>query len=623
MSFRFQFRRGTTAERNASNPILAAGEPAVVLDSGQPAELVLGDGVTAMADLRAAVWDDDARLALADTATQPGDLGTAAAADAEDFATTAQGAKADTAVQPADLAPFATAGQVRSHVATDGTDQTATLNAELAALHAAGGGTLILPSGTIRCDGTLTLTNDAATPPKQPALRIVGQGAHWSGRGTAPIGGTTLDIRGAGTNGKITTTGLGLLAIEGVTLRDTAGTSTPFLYTTNTTLHVDGCAFVGSKTSGWDQDGIVLGGPDQVEGGGALTDGFQGYGTVISRNFFSGIRTIIKGQAFANAVVIRDNTVWTTCGNTTGAAIEWDGQPTTGTQSAAGCLISGNLIEVPNYAYAIRLKRCTGFTLDANNVFDADTPTVSAYVLDAECSGNVVREGYTPAGLPALDDTGTNNWFYATSQGVYSNSPPLNLPDINYPTKINRLWVTGQDGVISYPTATRSDETSVIAGFRADGEASRPGQLAYQVKQSGEVNVYGNAAGNMNFYTLAGDLFTTFNGAGRNWIAAGTGGYMSQNSGTGGSYFDLKNYGVRFYDHNAGPLRMRIGAGKDGFDLGASSDLTVQRDASGNLAVNADIEVTDTAGGIILKSPDGTRYRVTVANGGTLNVATA
>ena len=99
MSFRFQFRRGTTAERDASNPILAAGEPAVVLDSGQPAELVLGDGVTAMADLRAAVWDDDARLTLAGTATQPGDLGTAAAADASDFATAAQGAKADVAIR--------------------------------------------------------------------------------------------------------------------------------------------------------------------------------------------------------------------------------------------------------------------------------------------------------------------------------------------------------------------------------------------------------------------------------------------------------------------------------------------------------------------------------------------
>ena len=78
MSFRFQFRRGTTAERNASNPILAAGEPAVVLDSGQPAELVLGDGVTAMADLRAAVWDDDARLSAATTAVQPSELTKAA-----------------------------------------------------------------------------------------------------------------------------------------------------------------------------------------------------------------------------------------------------------------------------------------------------------------------------------------------------------------------------------------------------------------------------------------------------------------------------------------------------------------------------------------------------------------
>ena len=97
MSFRFQFRRGTTAERDASNPILAAGEPAVVLDSGQPAELVLGDGVTAMADLRSAVWDDDARLTddRAPTAhTHPladvTDAGTAAAADVGDFATPAE-----------------------------------------------------------------------------------------------------------------------------------------------------------------------------------------------------------------------------------------------------------------------------------------------------------------------------------------------------------------------------------------------------------------------------------------------------------------------------------------------------------------------------------------------------
>ena len=135
MSFRFQFRRGTTAERNASNPILAAGEPAVVLDSGQPAELVLGDGVTAMADLRAAVWDDDARLALAGTAVQPADLatvattgayadlsgkptlGTAAATAATDYATAAQGATADGAAQKsANLSDLASASTARTNL---------------------------------------------------------------------------------------------------------------------------------------------------------------------------------------------------------------------------------------------------------------------------------------------------------------------------------------------------------------------------------------------------------------------------------------------------------------------------------------------------------------------------
>ena len=34
-----------------------------------------------------------------------------------------------------------------------------------------------------------------------------------------------------------------------------------------------------------------------------------------------------------------------------------------------------------------------------------------------------------------------------------------------------------------------------------------------------------------------------------------------------------------------------------------------------------DIEVDDSASGLILRSPDGTRYRVTVANGGTLSVS--
>lgn len=53
MNFRFQLRRGTTAQWAAANPVLAAGEPGVDLDTG---EQRIGDGATAWADLPIA-WD--------------------------------------------------------------------------------------------------------------------------------------------------------------------------------------------------------------------------------------------------------------------------------------------------------------------------------------------------------------------------------------------------------------------------------------------------------------------------------------------------------------------------------------------------------------------------------------
>ncbi|HQW90179.1 MAG TPA: GDSL-type esterase/lipase family protein, partial [Nitrospira sp.] len=192
-------RRGTTAEWTAANPVLAAGEPAVVLDSGLPAELVLGDGVTAMADLRAAVWDDDARLALADTATQPGDLGTAAAADVGDFATAAQGAKADAANAAVVPLPAAT-----------GTNDTTAIQAILTAnpgKRIAGrpgssyriSAPLVIASGT-----TLDMTGCTVTLIAGSNCRMI-QNAALSGSGARD---TDITIRGGywdrGTNGGTT-----------------------------------------------------------------------------------------------------------------------------------------------------------------------------------------------------------------------------------------------------------------------------------------------------------------------------------------------------------------------------------------------------------------------------------
>lgn len=61
-----------------------------------------GDGVAGNPTLALAAAVT-ASLALADTATQPGDLGTAATTAATDYATAAQGALADTALQAADV----------------------------------------------------------------------------------------------------------------------------------------------------------------------------------------------------------------------------------------------------------------------------------------------------------------------------------------------------------------------------------------------------------------------------------------------------------------------------------------------------------------------------------------
>jgi len=68
------------------------------LANGAAVDSALGKAETALQDAEA--FATAAQGALADTAVQPGDLGSAAAADVGDFATAAQGGLADSAVQP-------------------------------------------------------------------------------------------------------------------------------------------------------------------------------------------------------------------------------------------------------------------------------------------------------------------------------------------------------------------------------------------------------------------------------------------------------------------------------------------------------------------------------------------
>ncbi len=70
-----------------------------------------------------------------------------------------------------------------------------------------------------------------------------------------------------------------------------------------------------------------------------------------------------------------------------------------------------------------------------------------------------------------------------------------------------------------------------------------------------------------------------------------------------------------------GGLGFNITAGKK-YTFATGTSGTISELSSTGLDVKqGDVEVETSSNGLILKSPDGTRYRVTVANGGTLSVS--
>ncbi|GAA5154822.1 hypothetical protein GCM10023340_38980 [Nocardioides marinquilinus] len=298
-------------------------------------------------------------------------------------------------------AAFTSGGEVRSKVKTNGTNQRATLLAELTALEAAGGGTLVLPAGTVTiASNDLTLPTDGATPvPKMNSLRLRGQGSQWASRGAIdPQGGTVLHFTGpAGAHAAIRGNGVGLFQLDDLTMQVDNG---HFIHVTNTVFRaVDTVSFIGGNShTACDQDVFVGGGTQQVEGGAGWDDGFQGYGSTVTGCFFNNIRRAVYGRAFFNGVVIRDNTVWNQCGTDLpgGAAFEIDGQPSgTGGQSALGNVITGNLIEmVGSYVYAVRLHHAINCTISHNNIYDANPAVTKAGVyLDDGAQFNLVVSG--------------------------------------------------------------------------------------------------------------------------------------------------------------------------------------------------------------------------------------
>lgn len=440
------------------------------------------------------------------------------------------------------------------------------------------------------------IPNDGGTAPQGVPIVIKGAGCHWSGRGRPMNGSTVLDFQGVATYGKITLNTLGLFKARDITFTDSTASGGYLIYTTNTTLDIQNCAFVGTKQGALaDQDAICLGGPNQVEGFAGLDDGFQGYGTVIARTYFHRCRRIVYGRAFCNAVSILDNTVWTTCGasdNT--AAIELDGAPAGGAQVAAGCFITGNLIELPNYAYGVKLANAQRNYLH-NRFYDSTAKTVAAYRLEDTAQFNRITESYTPGTLTLISASATNktNRLDAISQGVYGVSSPTDYPDSSYPLKASKLKIYGGTNALEIkPDAANSDSIALIKATRSAAEAINPEVDVFRVMNGGEVRM-------LSAYLQTG---------GNRWVSMTNGGVgqnMTWDSGTGGNYNDIRGFAIRYYDQT-GALIATMSSAATGWNI--QRPLTWKPAASQTPAANGELTFEATSNTTVtvkLKGSDG------------------
>lgn len=236
--------------------------------------------------------------------------------------------------------------------ACDGvTDDTAALNALLQTVYAAGGGTIAV-AGVLLCLGQVTLPNDGATILSQPPIRITsassaGNDGYWR---SAPIAAAkdALDLRYNAPIAKIITRGNGTFEVDHITIKNGGTDTSPFIYTTATTLNFHDMTFSGSVNR---NDVFVFGGSGPISN--TITSAFQGYNTSVKNVFFDRIR---KGAIFngaANAIKFVENTVSLTCGTNETTAIT---AATNATQSTF--TITGHPWAVGDI---IRL-RVTGFT---------------------------------------------------------------------------------------------------------------------------------------------------------------------------------------------------------------------------------------------------------------------
>lgn len=465
------------------------------------------------------------------------------------------------------------------------------------------GGELFFPPGYYRLDNQRTLPNDGAAIPTQKAMRWVGAGGHFAGRQMDPSGGPILDLRYAGAGAKIRTLGVGSLEIAGITFADNGASTSPFILTTNTTLHVHDCAFNGNLTKireTCDQDALVFGGTTTTIDG-TENAPFQGYGSVIERNYFNRIRRGIYGRAYFNGVPILNNTWWATCGSDgSAAAIESDGFSQS--EANTGLYVAGNLVECVGYVQAIKCQRTVN-SYFANSLYDVDASLLSFYLFGTDAVYNTIMDVYRPDSRPLLIETGnavdTTTVFTSHQSQVSIMPQPWRFTNLGAGVVFDgqATFAGGIGKTLVQPAAAQAnDNVELLKVKRSAAEGVNPGADVMIVTQAGKLILSGDQGGSVDFEDEAGTLVAQFAAGLKTWKAAGAGGNMLIDSGSGGSYITFRGFGVKLLDYlgtNTVTFRCGTGSPEGAFaapvgsvwlrvDGGANTTLYVKESGTGN-----------------------------------------
>ena len=325
----------------------------------------------------------------------------------------------------------------------NGTDETTKLVSTFAAFYAAGGGCLAIDAGKgLRFDSQFLPPTDAyvggsGVAPSAPYYRITGAGGEIAGApGTYP--GSFLDIRYASGPG-ILMRGWGVFEIDHITIKNGGSGSSPFLETTGTLLNLHDTQFFGRGASGSAvQDAVVLGGTNISCCVETAADPFQGYGTKIEHNQFTGVLRAVVAQTYANQVWILNTSVQGGNLSTPGNAIDIQGVGVGG-YANRNVIIRGNLIEHvvtigggKTYTCAINLHNTESAVIDDNGSWDDPGGSFllcgdSTATLNKVGKGNFIDQ---TGGLFVNSTWSTNNYmpwrtipFYFDGGGVALTGP--------------------------------------------------------------------------------------------------------------------------------------------------------------------------------------------------------